>query len=92
MKAGELRRVTIEGELTISTAAEHKQRLLSALDGEAGLRLDLSAVSELDTAGLQVLLLVQREAERLSLVVELCAPSPAVVDVLTVTHLSQPEV
>ncbi|MET0492578.1 MAG: STAS domain-containing protein [Actinoplanes sp.] len=92
MKAGELRRVPIEGELTISNAAEHKQRLLSALGGEAGLRLDLSAVSELDTAGLQVLLLVQREAERLSLVVEFCDPSPAAAEVLTITHLSQPEV
>jgi anti-anti-sigma factor len=92
MKTGELRRISIEGELTIHHAAEHKQRLLSALMGKAGLQLDLSAVSELDAAGLQVLLLVQREAERLSLVVEFADPSPAVAEVLAITHLSQPEV
>jgi anti-sigma B factor antagonist len=84
--------MSIEGELTIHHAAEHKQRLISALVGEAGLRLDLSAVSELDAAGLQVLLLVQREADRLSLVVELADPSPAVAEVLAITHLSPLEV
>lgn len=83
--------MSIEGDLTIHHAVEHKQRLLSALVGEAGLRLDLSAVSELDTAGLQVLLLVQREADRLSLVVELCGASAAVAEVLAITHLNPME-
>ncbi|GAB6042414.1 STAS domain-containing protein [Endothiovibrio diazotrophicus] len=51
-----------EGELTIFAAAELKQPLLDALNGAPGLTLDLSAVEELDTAGLQLLLLLAREA------------------------------
>ena len=91
MKATDLRRLAIEGELTISTAAEHRQRLLAALPGSPGLRLDLSGVEELDTAGLQVLLLARREADRLNLTVEFGDPSRAVEAVLTLAQLDDLE-
>jgi anti-sigma B factor antagonist len=55
----------IEGELTVHTAAEHRGPLLELLEPEGELALDLSAVTELDTAGLQLLLLAQREAHHL---------------------------
>ena len=51
-----------EGEMTIYAAAEIKEPLLTALDGAPGLTLDLSAVEELDTTGLQLLMLLAREA------------------------------
>jgi anti-anti-sigma factor len=84
VKGNDLRRVPIEGELTIQTAPEHKQRLLAVLQDGSGLRVDLSGVSELDTAGLQVLLLAQREGNRRDLAVELSDPSPSVAEVLAV--------
>jgi anti-sigma B factor antagonist len=53
-------RIAIEGELSIYTAAEWKKRL-DDLIGEGGdLDLDLGAVQELDTAGLQLLIMAKK--------------------------------
>jgi anti-anti-sigma factor len=84
---GDLRTVTLDGELTIITAAEHKERLLHELQGGTGLRVDLSDVSEIDTAGLQVLLLARREAERRHVAIELSGAGPLVAEVLTLADL-----
>ena len=51
-----------EGEMTIYAAAEIKAPMLAALDGAPGLSVDLSALEELDTSGLQLLMLLAREA------------------------------
>ncbi|GAA2879141.1 hypothetical protein Acy02nite_77470 [Actinoplanes cyaneus] len=82
-----LRRFAFDDELTIVTAAEHRERLLAALGDSHGVRLDLSGVSDLDTAGLQVLLLARDEGARLGLPVEFSEPSPAVAEVLALTRL-----
>lgn len=50
------------GELTIYGALELKRRLLEALHQNGALEIELTGVSELDCAGVQVLLLVQKEA------------------------------
>jgi len=55
-------RLALEGDLTIYHAAAHKAALLAALAASERLELDLSAVAEIDTAGLQLLILVKREA------------------------------
>ncbi len=55
--------IRVIGEMTVYTAAQIKQPLLDAIaEGPATVRLDLSGVPEFDTAGLQLLLLAQREA------------------------------
>ena len=51
----------IEGELTIYTAAAIKQQLDQLLGRSAELEIELSQVSEMDTAGLQLLILAKRE-------------------------------
>ncbi len=79
--------VFVEGELTIHTAAEQKDRLISALAGSGELRVDLSGVTDMDTAGLQILLLVQRDAARQGIAVELHEPSSAVREVFAVAHI-----
>ena len=81
------RRFAFDDELTIVTAAEHRERLLAALADGTGLRVDLSGVSDLDTAGLQVLLLARNEGDRLGLPVAFADPSPAVAEVLALTRL-----
>jgi ABC-type transporter Mla MlaB component len=91
MNARAVSRVTIAGELTILTAAEHLRRLLSVLPDSGGLRIDLSEVTELDTAGLQVLLLAEREAVSQRLAFELHAPSVAAAEALSITSLSPGE-
>jgi len=79
--------VRLAGELTVQTAAQHKDTLLSALETGNGVTLDLSDVSELDTAGLQLLLLLKREAAQLGKTLGLLAPSEPVQDVLRLARL-----
>jgi anti-anti-sigma factor len=81
------RTVEIEGELTIHTAAEHRGALLAVIEAEGMLALDLSAVTELDTAGLQLLLLAQREADHLGGRLQITGASRSVLDVLAIAHL-----
>lgn len=56
-------RLRLDGDLTIYEAAELKTALLTALEEEPTLEIDLSGVDELDTAGLQLLLLLKNEAQ-----------------------------
>lgn len=52
----------LTGELCIFNASELKQKLRSFAEVGATYTLDLGEVSELDTAGLQLLLMAKREA------------------------------
>ncbi|GGY75780.1 STAS domain-containing protein [Pseudoduganella plicata] len=82
----------IDGEMTIYRAAELKDVLYGALQaavaGSRALALDLSGVTEFDSAGIQLLLVAQRDAERQGQVLRLVACSPAVRDVFALTGLS----
>ena len=82
-----LRRFAFDDELTIVTAAEHRERLLATLGDGNGVRMDLSGISDLDTAGLQVLIMARNEGARLALPVEFGEPGPAVAEVLALTRL-----
>ncbi len=55
-------RLVIEADLTIYHAAANKAALIEALAGAEHLEVDLSKVAEIDTAGLQLLILAKREA------------------------------
>jgi anti-anti-sigma factor len=55
-------RIAIEGELSIYTAAEWKKRLDDLIGQGGNLELDLGAVQDLDTAGLQLLIMAKKEA------------------------------
>lgn len=75
MKTG---RVQVDGELTIYRANELKPELLAALNGAAQAEFDLSGVTEIDTAGVQLLLLARREAQARGIALHLRSPSQAV--------------
>lgn len=75
----------IEGELTIFRAAELKPVLL---DHPAPSEIDLSGVTELDTAGVQLLLLAQATALSAHRELRLVAPSPAVTEVFELLNLA----
>lgn len=51
-------------DMTIYNAQEQKHELLDALSTNDDLELDLSQVAEIDTAGLQLLILLKKEAQR----------------------------
>ncbi len=72
-------RLAIEGELTIYTAADSKPKLLAALQAPAT-EFDLSQVTEIDSAGLQLLLLAKREARITGIDLSFTGHSSAVID------------
>lgn len=82
------RTLCIEGELSIYRAAELKAVLLEALDGGAPLEIDLAGVTELDSAGVQLLMLVKQEAGRRGQALALVRHSPAVLDVFELLDLA----
>lgn len=76
--------IRVTGKMTVYTASEIKQPLLDAIaDGAANVQLDLSGVSEFDTAGVQLLLLAHREALLSGRNLQLGTQSKIVRDVLT---------
>lgn len=83
--AGTLR---IEGEMTIYRAAELAAQLLASLGSDGCLRLDLAEVSEVDSAGLQLLVATQHAAMARGGHVQLVAASPAVGDMLALLELA----
>ena len=80
--------VCIEGEFTIYRAAELKPVLLDAVARKSVVEVDLSQVSEFDTAGLQILMLAKRSAVAAQRELRLVRHSPAVVDVLQLLDLA----
>ena len=79
--------VRMGGEMTIYTAVEQKNQLLEKLDGCAELEVDLADVGEIDSAGVQILLVLKREAERAGRSLRLVNHSQAVFDVLDLLNL-----
>lgn len=82
------RQLAITQEMTIYHAQEQKTRLLDALNGGQSLELDLSQVAEIDTAGLQLLLLAKREANKAGKTMMLTGHSPAVRELIEFTQLA----
>lgn len=63
-KNGNTAEVAVTGEMNIYHALELKAGLLKSIDEAEAVDLDLSGVSEFDSAGLQLLLLALRQSER----------------------------
>lgn len=81
--------LAIAGEFTIFTAADCKKRLLDALK-EAGdeIEIDLSEVTEIDSAGLQLMVLAKIEGNLRGKTVRFAGHSAAVLDLLDLCDLS----
>jgi anti-anti-sigma factor len=75
----------IEGELTIFRAAELKPVLLAQ---PAPLAIDLSGVTEIDTAGLQLLMVAKQAALAKGRTLRLTATSPAVDELFSLLDVS----
>ena len=77
----------LAGELTVYHATELKQALFPLPAGNAPVEIDLANVSEIDTAGVQLLLLLRREALALGRGVRLIATAAAVDEALKLLDL-----
>ncbi|MBD9358474.1 STAS domain-containing protein [Methylomonas albis] len=80
--------LTIEDELTIFTASDQKPNLLSFLGSGDELEINLSGVMEMDTAGLQLLILVKREAAQTGKRLRFVMHSKVVLDILELANLT----
>lgn len=78
----------ITGELSIYNVAELKQSCLEALRASPSLRLDLSEVTVMDGAGLQLLIMLKREAQVLGKELALTRHSEAVLKVLDLSNMA----
>ena len=77
-----------EGEFTIYGAVEFRDELLKAMRAEGDLEIDLASATEMDGAGLQMLLLSKREAEANGKKLYLSGASPAVVEVMQLCNVA----
>ena len=75
----------IEGELTIFRAMELKPLLLATPPVD---EVDLSGVTDLDTAGVQLLMLAKKTAQAAQRDVKLVGHSPAVLEVFELLNVA----
>ena len=81
-------RLVVEGEMTIYTAAAQKEEFIALLDRCTELELDLGEVSELDSAGVQILLMLKNETASSGKSLRLVNHSEAVIEVFELLDLS----
>jgi anti-anti-sigma factor len=75
----------IAGECTIFRAAELRELLLAEPPAQ---EIDLSGVTEMDSAGLQLLMAAKLAATRAGRTLRLCAHSPAVLEVFELLNVA----
>lgn len=82
--------IRIDGEFNIYIAADSRQILVDVLAAHSAFDLDLSEVEEIDTSGVQLLLLLHREAKSLNKPLTIAAAiSPAIQEVITLLNLAE---
>ena len=82
------KRIPVKQDMTIYHAGAQKQQFLSALALTDSLEIDLHAISEIDTAGLQLLLLLKREAVQQGKNLSVINHSPRVQQVIDFCNLA----
>jgi len=79
----------LHGEMTIYRATELKDTLWQALQQATdALVTDLSEITEIDIAGIQILMLIQQTAPRMHKTVQWLHPSPVVMNALQALNLN----
>ncbi len=81
-------RLRIGGEMNIYSAPELKRQLLNHLGTDPEIEINLSQVSEMDTAGFQVLCLAKREAMKNGKTLRFTSHSQAVLEVMDLYNMA----
>jgi len=79
--------IRLQGGINITRALELNSQLLEGLALSNEVEIDLSAVNEIDTAGVQLLIHAKKAADKAQRVLRLCRHSPAVLDVFELLNL-----
>lgn len=88
-KQGDVCKISLEGDVTIYEAAQVYAKLQKQLASACmSFEMDLHAVSELDTAGVQILLSFKREAMATGKNVSLSLHSESVVEVFELFNIA----
>jgi anti-anti-sigma factor len=82
------KRIAVSGEFTVFNAIVLREQFLAALDEADSVEVDLTRVTEIDSAGVQLMLAAQREAEERHKGLIFANFSPPVADALALTDLS----
>ncbi len=83
-----VRKLAIEGDFTIFVAEAIKARLLEALNEGGEIEVDLSGVSEMDSAGLQLMVAAKREAAAQEKALRFAGHSQAVLNTMDLCDIS----
>lgn len=81
-------RIALQGELTIYKAEAVKTLILSRLQSDADFELDLHEVTEIDSAGIQILMAAKVEARKRGGNIQLVGHSRPVLDAFELLNLS----
>ena len=84
----ERNRMGIAQDMTIYHAEGLRTELLAGLAGSTAVELDLSQVAEIDTSGIQLLMLAKRESLKQGKTLSIVAHSPAVQEMLDFYNLA----
>lgn len=88
-RTGNTVQLSLTGDLDIYGVAEVYARVSKGLDEADGVVLDLSAVDNIDGAGLQLLMAGKREAERGGKSLQLSQHSPCVIEAIELCQLER---
>jgi len=80
--------MALGGELTIYAAAELKDSLIGAVGECSEMEINLSEVSDIDTAGLQVLMLAKRQAVAANKTLRMVGHSRPVMELLELYNMA----
>jgi anti-anti-sigma factor len=80
-------KIAIDGEMTIFNAQELKTSLLTPLPEHDDIEVDLSKVIEIDSAGLQIMVLLKLEALSRDKMLRFTGHSPAVREIIDLCDL-----
>lgn len=87
-KSAGLCRMRIEGELTIYKAAEAMEQLIPYWNDFQRFEIDLSEITDIDTAGVQLLLIFSRKTEGMENGIRLLGTSQPVNEALIIYRLA----
>lgn len=79
--------LAVQDEMTIYTAQQHKQALFEHLCSARQLQIELAGVSEIDSAGVQVLMFLKQEAINRDIKLSLTQHSQAVIEAFELLNL-----
>ncbi len=80
-------RIKIEGELSIYSVKSIYEEIKISLSYKNKLLLDLYHITEMDSAGLQLILLIQREFKKYNMPIEIEKQSSAVSDLFKLFNI-----